>query len=208
MKSVTGSNIPLDRVIKNVTRLKAMRDALGKTSPHIYVKMIDPGDETERRTFLETFGPISDETALEPVLNWNTSQERIDFTTSGQAPLGNGHDAKGKSACPFPFYTLVINSDLRVTVCCVDWEKGTEVGNLAEQSLREIWHGQAPARLPHDPSPWTSRVDRSVPFVLLPRHESRQPRCVDARNLREAVRFTPHRRERSGLKGLVPNGRP
>ena len=46
-----------------------------------------------------------------------------------------------KSVCPFPFYSLVIHSDLQVSVCCVDWNKKVVMGSLRLQSLRDIWHG-------------------------------------------------------------------
>jgi radical SAM protein with 4Fe4S-binding SPASM domain len=46
-----------------------------------------------------------------------------------------------KSVCPFPFYTLVVNVNGDVTVCCVDWNKGTRIGNVFETSLKSIWAG-------------------------------------------------------------------
>ena len=47
-----------------------------------------------------------------------------------------------KKVCPAPFYTLVIHSDLKVSVCCVDWDKQAVVGDLSNQTLQEIWNGQ------------------------------------------------------------------
>ncbi len=142
-EAVTGSKTPLERIVENVRRLKLIRDDMGLTKPHIYVKMIDGGDAVENQRFLSLFAPISDAVAIEPVMNWNLSEFDNDISGAGAQLTTSSHFALKKTACPFPFYSLVINSDLRVTVCCVDWEKATKIGDLREQTLAEIWRGQA-----------------------------------------------------------------
>ena len=37
---------------------------------------------------------------------------------------------------------MVIHSDLKVSVCCVDWEKKTLIGDLRKESLLDIWNGK------------------------------------------------------------------
>ena len=37
---------------------------------------------------------------------------------------------------------MTINVDGDVTVCCVDWNKDTAVGNIHENSLKTIWNGK------------------------------------------------------------------
>lgn len=142
-RAVTASRIPLERIVENVARLKRLRDARGARAPFLYAKMIDAGCPDENRRFLDLFGPLCDEAAVEPVMNWNLSEAEIDLSGRGGALTAGSYFARRKSACPFPFYTLVVNADLRVTVCCVDWEKATQVGDLNRQSLREIWGGDA-----------------------------------------------------------------
>ena len=48
---------------------------------------------------------------------------------------------KYRKACPFPFHTLSIKTNGDVLVCCVDWIRGTNVGNIMESSLKDIWNG-------------------------------------------------------------------
>jgi radical SAM protein with 4Fe4S-binding SPASM domain len=139
---VTNSKIPLDRIVANVTRLKSIRDERGSAWPHIYVKMIDAGDAEDNKRFLELFGPISDQAAVEPAMNWNLPKDEVNLSGPHEN-LDAEHFRHKKAACPFPFYSLVVNADLRVTVCCVDWEKATEIGNLRDQTLQQIWHGEA-----------------------------------------------------------------
>ncbi|HTB34681.1 MAG TPA: SPASM domain-containing protein, partial [bacterium] len=61
----------------------------------------------------------------------------------GQALLAQPYFAKKKEKCPFPFYMLIINADLKVGLCCVDWNKKTIVGDLNTQTLKEVWNGKA-----------------------------------------------------------------
>ena len=141
-EAVTGSKIKLDRIVENVRRLRHLRDAMGAAKPHIYVKMIDCGDALENQRFLSLFEPIADVVAIEPVMNWNLSEVSDDLSGAGAGLTESAYFSLKKKACPFPFYNLVVNADLRVTVCCVDWEKATTVGSLRDQSLAEIWRGQ------------------------------------------------------------------
>jgi radical SAM protein with 4Fe4S-binding SPASM domain len=137
----TQSKIPLDRVHRNVARFKALRDEM-KGSTFLYVKMIDSGDAAENQHFLDLFSPIADEIVLEPVMNWNDPEEGNLAQVDREAMLQTALFQKKKNVCPFPFYTLVVHSDLRVSVCCVDWAKETVVGDLKTQTLAEVWRGE------------------------------------------------------------------
>jgi hypothetical protein len=138
----TQSKIPLERVRRNVKTFRDMRDArAGRTQ--VYVKMIDSGDPAENQSFLELFAPVADEATIEPVMNWNDPAEGMLAQTDHDAMLATKHFGNRKQACPFPFYTLIIHSDLRVSVCCVDWAKEAVVGDLSKQTLAEVWRGDA-----------------------------------------------------------------
>jgi MoaA/NifB/PqqE/SkfB family radical SAM enzyme len=143
LQAVAGTKIPAERIISNVARLKRLRDERGSKTPFIYAKMIETADRESNERFLDMFRPITDQVEIEPPMNWNMSEDEVDFSGFGKELHDHGYFARKKNACPFPFYTLVVNSDLRVTVCCVDWEKATQVGDLRTQSLKEIWHGEA-----------------------------------------------------------------
>jgi len=138
----TQSKVPLDRVQHNVARFRELRDEL-RGATFIYAKMIDSGDPAENAEFLERFGPIVDEAAIEPVMNWNDPDEgnlaQVDAETLSRRPNFQNR----KTVCPQPFYTLVVHSDLRVSVCCVDWAKEAVVGDLKIATLAEVWRGAA-----------------------------------------------------------------
>ncbi len=137
----TQSKIPLDRVHRNVARFKALRDEM-KGPTFLYVKMIDSEDAVENQHFLDLFSPIADETVVEPVMNWNDPEEGNLAQVDREEMLQTALFQNKKTVCPFPFYTLVIHSDLRVSVCCVDWAKETVVGDLKTQTLADVWRGE------------------------------------------------------------------
>jgi MoaA/NifB/PqqE/SkfB family radical SAM enzyme len=139
----TGSRIKLSRIVDNVRAFRDLRNNEGRNSPFIYVKMIDSGSLDENAAFLETFSPLADEARIEPVMNWNDPEEGNLAQRDRSELLSHDYFRHKKNACTFPFYTLVIHSDLRVSVCCVDWAKEAVVGDLKRESLRSIWFGQA-----------------------------------------------------------------
>lgn len=137
----TKSKIPLGRISKNVRDFKSYRDANSSAKPFIYIKSIDAQDAALNSNFLELFRDAGDEVAVEPVMNWNNPPDGLLSTLPKEQLLGTEYFQNKKEVCPFPFYTLVIHSDLNVSVCCVDWNKKVVVGNAKFNSLSEIWNG-------------------------------------------------------------------
>ncbi|HXB97241.1 MAG TPA: radical SAM/SPASM domain-containing protein [bacterium] len=142
-KSNTQAGVPLSRIQENIRGLKALRDGQGLAKPFIYVKMIESPDAAENQAFLERFRGVGDEVQLEPVMNWNDPVEGNLSKLSETELLEKPYFAKKKEKCPFPFYMLIINADLKVGICCVDWNKKTIIGDLNTQSLSEVWNGKA-----------------------------------------------------------------
>ena len=137
----TQSKIPLKRIFDNVKGLKNYRDHTGATKPFIYVKTIDAQNAQLNNDFLELFDGAGDEVAFEPIMNWNDPTEGQLANLPQEELLDTSYFSQKKEVCPFPFYTLVINSDLNVSVCCVDWNKKLVVGNAKLNTLQEIWNG-------------------------------------------------------------------
>lgn len=140
--SNTRSTVKLSRIRDNVLGLKRFRDNQEYQKPYIYVKMIESKLPKENQEFLETFRDVGDEVFLEPAMNWNDPSEGNLSQLTPNELEQTDYFAHKKEACPLPFYTLVIHSDLKVSACCVDWDKKTVVGDLKVQSLKEIWNGE------------------------------------------------------------------
>jgi radical SAM protein with 4Fe4S-binding SPASM domain len=61
--------------------------------------------------------------------------------------------------CPYPWTSLVIASSGDVVACCRDLRRQTVLGNILQQSLREIWRGAAAQELRKNlvaQTPWKS----------------------------------------------------
>lgn len=128
-----NKSVTLDLIERNVANFCRLRGSYKK--PHVYVKMLDAG-EAKNEQFRRRFDPIADEVEVEARMNWN-----------GSAEFGGGAPSGVKQACPFPFYTLVIHADLKVSPCCVDWDRRQIIGDLNEQTLQQIWDGEQMQRL-------------------------------------------------------------
>lgn len=125
----TKSNIPLNRIVDNVRRFRELRDHRN-ARPYLYVKMLDRG-EFENTEFKRLFYGVADEVEIEQRMNWN-----------GSGSFGGSTAPESKQACPFPFYTLAIHADMKVSPCCVDWDRRVVIGDLQTQSLKEVWEGK------------------------------------------------------------------
>jgi radical SAM protein with 4Fe4S-binding SPASM domain len=63
--------------------------------------------------------------------------------------------------CPTLYKTMPIHNDGTVTVCCLDGFKDTNVGNVIDKGIKEIWQGEefAKIRYYHETGQWDK-----VPF--------------------------------------------
>ena len=138
----TQSKIKLSRVKENLVNFQKFKKDNGYEKPRTMAKMIDTGQNEENDEFLKTFTGVGDETLIEPLTNWNDPEEGNLAQKDHDYLLSTDHYKKKKETCPFVFYSLVIHSDLKVSVCCVDWEKKTLIGDLKNETLKDIWNGE------------------------------------------------------------------
>lgn len=146
----TQSKIKLSRVKDNLKNFQLFKKENGYKLPHTLVKMVDTGAAVENEEFIKDFTGLGDETLLEPLTNWNDAEEGdLSTVVSGSSNIktkkdlmSSDHYHRKKKTCPYPFYSLVIHSDLNVSICCVDWEKKTLIGDLRKETLLDIWNGE------------------------------------------------------------------
>ena len=141
---VTQSRIKVEKIYDNIRRFKDIRNEMGSKKPFLYVKLLDPANSAERSTFLDMYQPIADEAVIEEPMNWDSygDHDLMAALYGTRTQTGSDHShSHPKEVCPFPFYTLAITANGDVTVCCVDWNKATKVGNVFESSLKDIWDG-------------------------------------------------------------------
>ena len=84
---------------------------------------------------------------------WQDSGAELIFSEyhdwSGSVRDSGLHDILPMSAnaCENPFYSLAVNWDGTVSICCVDWDSQGLAGDVNEQSLQEIWQGEKLRRI-------------------------------------------------------------
>ena len=63
---------------------------------------------------------------------------------------------KKRTACPVIYKTLPVHNDGTVTVCCLDGLRTTKMGNVFEQGVEGVWHGEefAKMRYYHETEQW------------------------------------------------------
>jgi MoaA/NifB/PqqE/SkfB family radical SAM enzyme len=120
-----------ENVVRNVRLLWEARQARGASKPFIFVKVFDQAQADSVRADYEG---ICDEIGCEELHSIGSDMIQIKRLTGTQV------------ACPYPFYNLVVKSNGDVVPCCVAWEKSLVVGNAKEQTLSEIWRGDASFR--------------------------------------------------------------
>lgn len=108
----------------------------------VHAKIIDFGlSDADKRKFFLDFDEISDYITIDKATGWSLTAVK-DFTL-GSKP--NGYldlpRFEIKNVCPMPFFSLSINFNGQVSICCIDWAMLTTVGDLAKESLYDLWHG-------------------------------------------------------------------
>jgi len=136
-QAFTGSKVRIETVFENLERLRHMRDRMGASRPYIYVKMFETVSADDEARFRDMFKDVGDELTLEMLHNMS-GIDGIDQKLGVEIPV-----RAPKKICPAPFYMSSVAANGEVTICCIDWSWSSAVGNLNDQSLKEIWFGPA-----------------------------------------------------------------
>lgn len=108
----------------------------------IYIKMADCGfSRSEIEKFYDDFEDKCDFIAIENLHGWSNS-DLMDFTLGQEKKSVDGIPLVDKVTCPWPFYEMGINSNGTVGLCNDDWAHKTIIGDLRQNTLKEIWNGQ------------------------------------------------------------------
>ena len=147
---VTSNNMDVNIIKNNVSQLFTLRNQSNVSNVFIYAKKLKTlNDEDE--LFINSYKPIVDEVALEEPMNWSGDGGDDNFLLKKEYS-DEKLEALEKGivypqVCSYLFTTLAIQSDGVVVVCCVDWSRKTECGDVNKQSLQDIWNGEDLRRL-------------------------------------------------------------
>ena len=127
-----------------------------KSDLQIYVKIADQahalkGDkdlkfmmtDEENKFFFETFTPICDEIFVEKVVpQWADTQLDKQNDVEDTGMYGQKIN-QWKDSCPFIFMYMHFNCDGTVSPCTLDWPRKVVIGNVNDESVKDIWEGKA-----------------------------------------------------------------
>jgi len=90
--------------------------------------------------FYTDFEPITDTVAMEGLHGWGAAEVKDMFLED--IGTHDGVPNNEKLVCPLPFYMMSVSSDGVTNVCCAEWGNFHNLGNVMENSLRNLWHNQ------------------------------------------------------------------
>lgn len=107
----------------------------------VHIKIIDVDlTEFQKNEFFGLFNTISDELFIEKAIPcWPDFED--ESISEGHLNVW-GDEIEKKEVCPLPLYSVVINANGVVSMCCNDWQQKTKVGNVNDESIKEIWMGK------------------------------------------------------------------
>jgi radical SAM protein with 4Fe4S-binding SPASM domain len=143
-RAVTGSRIEIRVIHENLQVLQEIKKRKNSERPFVSCKMLDSySDENER--FIRTYQDVADETYIDKPHNW-IKVAGADFIKSyykdgtDDVMTDLEQNSTRRVACPMAFTTMAVRSNGDVSPCCVDFIGGTNLGNVDECRLHDIWN--------------------------------------------------------------------
>ena len=142
---ITASSINIDSIRRNLESLANIKARLRSSTPFIAVKILDTYSE-ENELFKKMYKDVADELYIETPHNWIGGEKDFLGSMYGadnedvQKHLSAGEN--GRFACGPSFYMLAVRNNGDISPCCVDWLGGTNIGNMSDITLREVWQGE------------------------------------------------------------------
>jgi len=131
----TGFKFDFKKFVENV---KWLYDNRGTCE--VVVKI--PGElitDAQRQEFFDTFGDHCDRIFVE---NFAPCWPQFDIEEHTGIKISKGiyqQDVGDTDTCPYIFYGYSVNADGLVSSCFLDWGRKLIIGDVREQSMKEIW---------------------------------------------------------------------
>lgn len=142
---VTGVGIDISIIHQNLLVLQEIKKQKGSAKPFVSCKMLDSYNSDENGLFLRMYQDVADEVYIDKPHSWikldgvdfikNYYKDEVDTVTEDLT-----ENSSRKIACPMAFTTMAVRSNGDVSPCCVDFVGGTNLGNMEESPLKEIWN--------------------------------------------------------------------
>ncbi|OQC11635.1 MAG: molybdenum cofactor biosynthesis protein A [Lentisphaerae bacterium ADurb.Bin082] len=143
-REITGSGITPKTIHENLRFLQEIKRQQGSERPFVSPKMLDTYDQTQNDAFIAMYQDVADELYLDKPHNWIQTDEqkfteKIYQANHSKAVADFQAHSTRRIACPMPFTTMAVRCNGDVSPCCVDFIGGTNLGNMEEKSLQDLW---------------------------------------------------------------------
>lgn len=119
--------IKYSSIVENVSRIHALKQQRHSGRPVIKVQGIWPAVRNDPEKYYNTFAPITDLVAFNPLIDYLRKDEEIVYEEG--------------FFCPQLYQRVVVGSDGKAMMCSNDEDGQVIIGDVYEQSIHDIWHG-------------------------------------------------------------------
>jgi MoaA/NifB/PqqE/SkfB family radical SAM enzyme len=124
----TRVGLKYDKVIANIERLLALRDASGRRRPKLILSFVRQNNDEDEHAFIEHWRARADKIHITDLHNWAGTLN---------------HESDVNYPCYRPWLTFTALWDGRVALCCADFDGRTILGDLRTHTIQEIWNSDA-----------------------------------------------------------------
>lgn len=118
-----------EETLGRLKEIHELKKALGRTKPVIKVQGIWPAIREDPSAYYNALLPYTDLICYNPLIDYLRKDTEIVY--------------EANFACPQLYQRVVVGSDGRVMMCSNDEDTVNPVGDAHEQSIYDIWHGEA-----------------------------------------------------------------
>ena len=101
----------------------------------------DTISDDDKKKFYEIFEDIADGVYIEHIMSCWPEFELKGVEANQEFGI-YGQEIKEVQVCPYVFYSFSINSDGSASACFLDWARKLIVGNVKNESVKDIWNGE------------------------------------------------------------------
>jgi radical SAM protein with 4Fe4S-binding SPASM domain len=137
----SNSKLKYEKIKKNIFDFnKNLEKSIKKV--FCSIRLIQQKNIDELVKFKEQFGKLEFMNLIYDIPhNWkDDTNEFYDLVDGSNIEILN-KKKQNKDVCPFPFYTLAVHGNGEMSMCCIDWDKKTSIGNcLTNTTIKEAWN--------------------------------------------------------------------